>query len=143
MLKVCGNDIMARKSSHTTVGAELSQRQLRVGEMVRHVLAGILVRGDIHDDDLAKYVVTVPEVRMSPDLRLATVFVTPLGGEGAKLVVKSLARNKRFIRGCLAQEINLKYVPDLRFLYDDTFDEVSRIDKLMRTSKVQRDLEND
>ena len=134
---------MARKSSSNGAGAEPTQRQLRVGEMIRHVLANLLVRGDVHDDALAGYVVTVPEVRMSPDLKIATVYVMPLGGDGGNIVVEALTRNRKFIRGCIAKEVNLKYMPDLRFHYDDTFDEVSRIDAIMRTGKVQQDLEND
>jgi len=134
---------MARKSSSNGAGAEPTQRQLRVGEMIRHVLANLLVRGDVHDDGLAGYVVTVPEVRMSPDLKIATVYVMPLGGDGGDVVVEALTRNRKFIRGCIAKEVNLKYMPDLRFHYDDTFDEVSRIDAIMRTGKVQQDLEND
>ncbi len=135
---------MARKSSSSNAAsAEPTQRQLRVGEMVRHVLASLLVRGDVHDDALSGYVVTVPEVRISPDLKLATVYVMPLGGDGGDVVVEALTRNKKYIRGCIAKEVNLKYMPDLRFHYDDTFDEVSRIDSIMRTGKVQQDLEND
>ena len=133
---------MARKSSQNATSVEPSQRQLRVGEMVRHAIAGLLVRGDIHDDALARYVVTIPEVRMSPDLRLATVFVMPLGGDGADVVVEALKRNKKFIRGCVGRSVNLKFIPDLKFFYDDTFDKVSRIDEIMRTPKVQRDLKN-
>lgn len=134
---------MARKSSRNATTAEPTQRQLRVGEMVRHALANLLVRGEVHDDALSAYVVTVPEVRMSPDLKIATAYVMPLGGDGGDVVVEALNRNKKFIRGCVAKDVNLKYIPDLRFHYDDTFDEVSRIDSIMRTSKVQQDLEND
>ncbi len=134
---------MARKSSRDAISAEPTQRQLRVGEMVRHVIANLLVRGDVHDDALSGYVVSVPEVRMSPDLKIATAYVMPLGGDGGDVVVEALNRNKKFIRGCVAKEVNLKYMPDLRFHYDDTFDEVSRIDAIMRTGKVQQDLEND
>ena len=134
---------MARKPASNAASAEPTQRQLRVGELVRHAVASLLVRGEIHDDALAGYVVTIPEVRMSPDLRLATVFVMPLGGKGGDVVVAALTRNKKFIRGCVAKEVNLKFAPDLRFHYDDTFDEVSRIDSIMRTEKVRRDLENE
>jgi len=134
---------MARKSSRNATTAEPTQRQLRVGEMVRHALANLLVRGEVHDDALSGYVVTVPEVRMSPDLKIATAYVMPLGGKGGDAVVEALNRNKKFIRGCVAKDVNLKYIPDLRFHYDDTFDEVSRIDSIMRTNKVQQDLEND
>lgn len=133
---------MAHKSNAQSQNSEPSQRQLRVGEMVRHVIAELLVRGDIHDDALARFVVTIPEVRMSPDLKLATVYVMPLGGEGGDTVVDALTRSKKFIRGCVAKNVNLKFTPDLRFLYDDTFDEVSRIDALMRSDKVQRDIKS-
>ena len=111
--------------------------------MVRHVIADLLVRGDIHDDALGGYVVTIPEVRMSPDLRLATVFVMPLGGEGGDAVVEALTRNKKYIRGCVAKQVAMKFTPDLRFHYDNTFDEVSRIDAIMRSDKVRRDLKDD
>lgn len=134
---------MARKSASKSSAAEPSQRQLRVGEMIRHALADLLVRGDVHDDDLAGTVVTVPEVRMSPDLKLATVYVMPLGGKDGDRVVEALNRNKKFVRGVVAKEVKLKYAPDLRFHYDDTFDEVSRIDALMRSDKVRRDLGSD
>lgn len=134
---------MARKTADTATSSEPTQRQLRVGEMVRHAIASLLVRGDIHDDALHGYVVTIPEVRMSPDLRLANVFVMPLGGQGGDVVVDALTRNKKFIRGCVAKDVKLKFVPDLRFHYDDTFDEVSRIDAIMRSEKVRQDLEND
>lgn len=134
---------MARKASENSISAEPSQRQLRVGEMVRHAIANLLVRGEIHDDALQSYVVTVPEVRMSPDLRIATVFVMPLGGEGSDVVVEALTRNKKFIRSCVAKEVKTKFVPDLRFHYDDTFDEVSRIDAIMRSDKVRQDLDQD
>lgn len=133
---------MAHKSNAQSQNSEPSQRQLRVGEMVRHVIAELLVRGDIHDDALARFVVTIPEVRMSPDLKLATVYVMPLGGVGGDTVVDALTRSKKFIRGCVAKNVNLKFTPDLRFLYDDTFDEVSRIDALMRSDKVQRDIKS-
>ncbi len=116
-----------------------SQRQLRVGEMVRHKLAEMLSRGEIHDDVLAKYLVTVPEVRMSPDLKLATVYVMPLGGKDPAPVITALERNKRYIRAEVAETINLKYAPDLRFKFDDTFDEGARIDALLASPKVRQD----
>jgi ribosome-binding factor A len=100
----------------------------------------MLSRGEIHDDVLASTVVTVPEVRLSPDLKIATVYVMPLGGADSKPVIDALARNKKFIRGEIAHEINLKYAPDLRFLRDETFDEAARIDKLLRSPRVQQDL---
>src|SRR5215211_2260941 len=107
-----------------------SQRALRAGELVRHALAEILARGEVHDPVLEGHLITVPEVRMSPDLRLATVFVMPLGGRDEKPVLEALDRNKRFLRGEIAHRVNLKFAPDLRFRIDDRFAEAERIDKL-------------
>ena len=117
-----------------------SQRQLRVGELIRHALAEMLSRGDIHDAVIEGHLITVPEVRMSPDLRLATVYVMPLGGKDTEIVLAALARNKKFLRGEVAHRVNLKFAPDLRFRVDDRFDEAERIEKLLRTPAVQRDL---
>jgi ribosome-binding factor A len=117
-----------------------SQRQLRVGEIVRHAIADILAQGGVHDADLEGHIVTVPEVRMSPDLKLATVYVMPLGGKDTDVVIAALARNKKFLRGEVAHRVNLKFAPDLRFRVDDRFDEAERIEKLLRTPAVQRDL---
>ena len=120
-----------------------SQRQLRVGETVRHALAEILAHGDIHDPDLAGHIITVPEVRMSPDLKLATIYVMPLGGRDTDKVITALDRNKRFLRGEIAHRVNLKFAPDIRFRADDRFDEAERIEKLLRTPEVQRDIAPD
>src|ERR1700748_1995390 len=117
-----------------------SQRQLRVGETVRHAVAEILAHGDIHDPDLAGHIITVPEVRMSPDLKLATIYVMPLGGRDTDKVITALDRNKRFLRGEIAHRVNLKFAPDIRFRIDERFDEVERIEKLLRAPQVQRDL---
>src|ERR1041384_2869446 len=117
-----------------------SQRQLRVGETVRHAIADILAHGNVHDADLEGHIITVPEVRMSPDLKLATVYVMPLGGKDTDVVLAALARNKKFLRGEVAHRVNLKFAPDLRFRVDDRFDEAERIEKLLRTPAVQRDL---
>lgn len=116
-----------------------SQRQLRVGELIRHKIADMLSRRDIHDDVLAKHVISVPEVRMSPDLKLATVYVMPLGGQDVKPVLEALDRNKRYIRGEVAHAVNMKYAPDLRFRFDETFDEGARIDALLASPKVKQD----
>jgi ribosome-binding factor A len=116
---------------------------LRVGELVRHALAGVFARGEIDDELLEGRVITVPEVRMSPDLRLATAFVMPLGGERATEVVDALNRHKKFIRGRIAPELDLKFAPDLRFMVDNTFEEFGRIDALLRSERVRRDLERD
>ncbi|MBN9457565.1 MAG: 30S ribosome-binding factor RbfA [Bosea sp. (in: a-proteobacteria)] len=116
-----------------------SQRQLRVGELIRHALAEMLARGDIHDDVLAKHVVTVPEVRLSPDLKLATAYIMPLGGQDIAPVLKALEANKRYIRGEIAHRVNLKYAPDIRFRADESFAEAERIDALLDTEAVRRD----
>ena len=117
-----------------------SQRQLRVGEIVRHAIAEVLSQGSAHDADLERHIITVPEVRMSPDLKLATVYVMPLGGKDTEIVIAALARNKKFLRGEVAHRVNLKFAPDLRFRVDERFDEAERIEKLLRTPAVQRDL---
>src|SRR6476646_4766414 len=120
-----------------------SQRQLRVGETVRHAVADILVNASVHDPDLEGHIITVPEVRMSPDLTLATIYVMPLGGRDTEIVIAALDRNKKFLRGEVARLVNLKFAPDLRFRVDDRFDEAERIEKLLRTPAVQRDLASD
>ena len=118
-----------------------SQRQLRVGELIRHALAEMLSRGDIHDPTIESHMITVPEVAMTPDLRLATIYVMPLGGRDAKPVIEALERNKKFLRGEIARRINLKFAPDIRFRFDERFDEAERIEKILRTPEVRRDLE--
>ena len=128
---------MAKKPN--TQGSGPSQRQLRVGELIRHALAEMLARGEIHDDVLAKHVVTVPEVRLSPDLKLATCYIMPLGGQDIAAVLKALDANKRYIRGEIAHRVNLKYAPDVRFRQDESFDEAARIDALLESEAVRRD----
>ena len=118
-----------------------SQRQQRAAELVRHALAEVLQRGDIQDPVLGTHVVTVPEVRMSPDLKLATAYVMPLGGQDEAPVIAALDRHKKILRQEVARRVNLKYAPELRFRRDETFDEAARIDQLLRSEKVQRDLE--
>ncbi len=120
-----------------------TQRALRAGELVRHALAEILARGEVHDPALEGNLVTVPEVRMSPDLRMATIYVMPLGGKNTADVLKALDRNKKFLRGEIAHRVNLKFAPDIRFMLDERFDEAERIDKLLRTPSVARDLGED
>jgi len=117
-----------------------SQRQLRVGEIVRHAVAELLTRGEVHDPVLEGHLITVPEVRMSADLRLATIYVMPLGGRDAQEVIAALERNKKFLRGEIAHRVNLKFAPEIRFRIDERFDEAERIEKLLRTPAVQRDL---
>ena len=120
-----------------------SQRQLRVGETVRHAVADILSQGNVHDPVLEGHLVTIPEVRMSPDLRLATVYVMPLGGKDIEAVIEALDRNNRYLRGEIAHRVNLKFAPDIRFRADERFDEAERIEKLLRTPAVQRDLKRE
>jgi ribosome-binding factor A len=119
-----------------------SQRQLRVGELVRHVLADLLARGEVHDPVIEGHVITIPEVRMTADLRLATIYAMPLGGRDADAVLAALNRNRRFLRGEIARRVNLKFAPDIRFAIDDRFAEAERIEKLLRTPAIQRDLGN-
>src|SRR5262245_22166397 len=119
-----------------------SQRQLRVGELVRHALAEMLTRGEVHDPVIEGHLITVPEVRMTADLRLATIYVMPLGGRDRGDVIAALERNKRYLRGEIARRINLKFAPEIRFRIDERFDEAERIEKLLRTPQVQRDLAN-
>ena len=126
------------KRSEPTSGP--SQRQQRVAELVRHALAEVLSRGDIQDPVLTSHVVTIPEVRMSPDLKLATAYVMPLGGRDERPVLEALERNRKVLRQEVARRINLKFAPDLRFRRDETFDEAARIDALLRSEKVQRDV---
>lgn len=128
------------RQKHRESQAGLSQRALRVGELVRHALAEMLTRGDVHDPVLEGHLITVPEVRMSPDLRLATIYVMPLGGRDADEVVAAFDRNKKFLRGEIAHRINLKFAPEIRFRVDERFAEAERIEKLLRTPAVRRDL---
>ena len=130
---------MSSRRSEKSTGP--SQRQLRVGELVRHALSDMLMRGEIHDDVLAAHVVTVPEVRMSPDLRLATIYIMPLGGKETDAVLEALERNRRYIRGEVAEAVNLKFAPDIRFLADESFEEADRIERLLASDKVRQDLD--
>jgi ribosome-binding factor A len=135
---------MARHKHHQreqTPGG--SQRQLRVGELVRHALADMLTRGDVHDPVIEGHLITVPEVRMSPDLRLATIYIMPMGGRDAEAVVAAFERNKKFLRAELAHRINLKFAPDIRFRVDERFEEAERIDKLLHSPQVARDLKKE
>ena len=118
-----------------------SQRALRVGELIRHALADMLSRGEVHDPVLEGHIINVPEVRMAPDLRLATAYVMPLGGRDTKQVIDALERNKKYLRGEIAHRVNLKFAPDIRFRIDDRFDEAERIKKLLATPAVKRDLD--
>jgi len=120
-----------------------SQRQLRVGETVRHAVADILSQGSVHDPDLEGHIITVPEVRMSPDLKLATIYVMPLGGKDVEAVLEALDRNKKFLRGEIAHRVNLKFAPEIRFRKDERFEEAERIEKILATSQVKRDRQQD
>ena len=128
------------REQHRESAAGPSQRQLRVGEAVRHAIAEVFTHGQVHDPVLEGHLITVPEVRMSPDLRLATIYVMPLGGRDAEAVIAALERNKRFLRGVVARKVNLKFAPDIRFRVDERFAEAERIEKLLRSPAVKRDL---
>jgi ribosome-binding factor A len=127
---------MAKRFEQTTGP---SQRQQRVAELIRHALAEVLSRGDLQDGVLTRNVITIPEVRMSPDLKLATAYIMPLGGKDEEAVLKALDKNKKLLRQEVARRVNLKFAPDLRFLRDESFDEAARIDALLRTERVARD----
>src|SRR3712207_88836 len=127
---------MAKRFEQTTGP---SQRQQRVAELIRHALAEVLSRGDLQDDVLTRNVITIPEVRMSPDLKLATAYIMPLGGKDEDAVLKALEKNKKHLRQEVARRVNLKFAPDLRFRRDESFDEAARIDALLRSERVARD----
>ena len=120
-----------------------SVRILRVGEQVRHILAEILMRGDVHDEVLASHLVSVTEVRMSPDLKHAIVFVKPLLGADEEKVLKALRTNTAYFQSEVAKRVNLKYAAKIRFRADESFDEGARIDELLRSPAVARDLDPD
>ncbi|MDT2020333.1 30S ribosome-binding factor RbfA [Methylocella sp. CPCC 101449] len=124
-------------------GGEPSQRMLRVGELVRHAMSELLARGALNDAVLDAHVVTVPKVKMSPDLKLATIFIMPLGGKDATEVLKALDHHKKFLRGEVARKINLKFAPEVRFKVDDSFDNSARIDALLNSPRVRQDLNQD
>lgn len=120
-----------------------SQRQLRVGEMLRHALSQILVRCEIRDPDLEGVSVTVTQAKPSPDMRHATIFVEPLGGKNAKEIVAALNRHKAFLRGEMGHMIELKFTPELRFIEDESFSEAQKIEDILKSDRVQRDLKAD
>jgi ribosome-binding factor A len=117
-----------------------SQRQLRVGEELRHVIANLIERGEFRDPDLLGRAITVTEVRISPDLRNATVFVVPLGGGDATTILAGLKRAKAFLRQQVARAVKLRLVPELWFQADVSFDEANHIDRILRSAEVSRDL---
>jgi ribosome-binding factor A len=127
--------------NHLHDGAGPSQRQLRVGELIRRTLAQVLARGDVHDPELNRLSITVGEVRTSPDLRIATAYVLPLGGQGRDEVLKLLARNKGELRRIVGKKLALKFSPDLRFQLDETFDRMDETRRLFAQDEVRRDLD--
>jgi ribosome-binding factor A len=129
------------RKTETTEGR--SVRLLRVGEQVRHVLSELLARGEVHDETLQSHLVSVTEVRMSPDLRHATVFVKPLLGQDEGAVLKALRTNTAFLQSEVARRVNTKYAARLKFLADESFDEGGRIDALLRSPHVRQDLDED
>ncbi len=128
---------------HNETSEGRSVRLLRVGEQVRHILSEVLMRGDVHDDTLTKHTVSVTEVRMSPDLKHATVFIKSLLGQDEEAVLKALRTNTAYLQREVARRVNLKFAAKLKFLADESFDEGSHIDALLRDPKVARDLEGD
>jgi len=132
---------MTRRKTSSPHGP--SQRQLRVGEMLRHALADVLRRADIRDPDLAGVSVTITQVKPSPDMRYATVFCEPLGGKNAKAIIAALNRSARYLRGEMGQLIDLKFTPDLRFVEDESFAEAQKIETLLKSERVRQDLAKD
>jgi len=130
---------MAKNKFHDGPGP--SQRQLRVGELIRRTLSEVLARGDVHDPDLNRMSITVGEVRTSPDLKIATAYVLPLGGQGQEDVLKLLARNKGELRRAVAKKLALKFAPDLRFQLDETFDRMDDTRRMLDQDAVRRDTE--
>jgi ribosome-binding factor A len=128
---------MAKSTSSTGPG----QRQLRVGELIRRTLSEVLMRGDIHDPDLNRLSITVGEVRVTTDLRVATIYVLPLGGQGKDEVIKLLARNKGELRRIIGKKVALKFTPELRFQLDETFDRMDETRRLFAQDEVRRDLD--
>jgi ribosome-binding factor A len=124
-------------------GSGPSQRQLRVGELIRRRLSEVLARGDIHDPELTAFSITVSEVRAAPDLKTATVYVLPLGGEGAEEALGALKRNRSEIRRVVAKGLELKFAPELKFVLDDTFDRMDEARRLFAQDTVRRDVESD
>ncbi len=132
---------MAQKRFHT--GSGPSQRQLRVGELIRRTLSDVLMRAEVHDPDLNRHSITVGEVRTSPDLKVATAYVMPLGGHDANDALAALRRNQRELRHHIAKEMTLKYAPQLRFVLDETFDRMDDTRRMFADERVRRDVEAD
>ena len=123
-------------------GSGPSQRQLRVAEVIRHKLAEVLARGDVHDPELSRFSITVSEVTTSPDLKHATAFVMPLGGQGEQDALKALRRNKAELRRQVSRELSLKFAPDLKFELDGTFDRMDDARRIFNDPRVQADVAN-
>ena len=134
------SSLMAKNKFHDGPGP--SQRQLRVGEVIRRTLSEVLARGDIHDPELNRLSITVGEGRTSPDLKIATAYVLPLGGKGQEDVLQLLARNKSELRRAIGKKTGLKFTPDLRFQIDETFDRMDDTRRLFNQDAVRRDLED-
>jgi ribosome-binding factor A len=132
---------MKRQNSERASGPR--QRQLRVGELIRHALSEVLARGGSHDEVISSHSITVPEVHMSADLRLATIYVMPLGGRDEATVLAALERNQKYLRAEIVRRVNLKFAPDIRFRIDERFAEAERIERLLRSPEVARDLRKD
>ncbi|SMX46255.1 30S ribosome-binding factor RbfA [Actibacterium lipolyticum] len=132
---------MAKNRFNT--GGGPSQRQLRVGELIRRTLSDVLARGDVHDPDLNRMSITVGEVRTSPDLKIATAFVLPLGGQGAEEALSALRRNRSELRRSVSKALTLKFSPEIRFEIDETFDRMDETRRLLSQDNVRRDLEED
>ncbi len=130
------------KNSHLSARGP-SQRQLRVGELIRRTLSDVLLRGDIHDPDLNRMSITVGEVRTSPDLKVATAFILPLGGENAEEALSALRENRHEIRRVVAKAMTLKFAPEIRFAIDETFDQMDATRRLLDSDNVKRDLGDD
>ena len=137
-----GGDRSSQSRTHRPSRGDLgpSQRQLRVGEALRHALAEVLRRNDIQDTDLKGVSVTITQVKPSPDMRYATVYCEPLGGQNAKIIIAALNRHKGFLRGEMGHMIATKFTPDLRFVEDDSFAEAQKIETILKSPEVQRDL---
>jgi ribosome-binding factor A len=131
-------DIPMPRHTHSAKGP--SQRQLRVGELIRHTLAEIFARGEVHHPDLEGLSITVSEVRVSPDLKHAAVFVAPLGGGDMEAMLRGLSQARKFLRGQVGRRIETKFTPDLKFIRDTSYDEASAVDALLRSDRVARDL---
>lgn len=135
------NGCRMSKKSHLSARGP-SQRQLRVGELIRRTLSDVLARGDVHDPDLNRISITVSEVRVSPDLKQATVFVLPLGGDQRQETLAKLAENKSELRRALSKQMTMKFAPDLKFIIDETFDRMDDTRRLLNSDEVRRDLED-